>query len=125
MATFANIQNRVEGYLAGADLSAKQYTFVTSDGDEVTTTGAGEAATGVLWNDPESGRAASVVRGGEPMVYAGAAIAVGAEIASDADGKAVTALSTDVILGVARTAATAEDELVTITFYGPSQTVKA
>jgi hypothetical protein len=125
MATFANIQNRVEGYLAGADLSAKQYTFVTSDGDEVTTTGAGEAATGVLWNDPESGRAASVVRGGEPMVYAGAAIAVGAEIASDADGKAVTAVSTDVILGVARTAATAEDELVTITFYGPSQTVKA
>lgn len=125
MATFNNIQNRVEGYLAGEDLSTKQYTFVTSDGDEVTSTGAGEAATGVLWNDPASGRAASVVRGGEPMVYAGAAIAVGAEIAADADGKAVTAASTDVILGEARTAAGAADELVQITFYGPAQTVKA
>lgn len=122
---FANIQNRVEGYLAGEDLSSAQYTFVTSDGDEVTATGAGEAATGVLWNDPQSGRAASVVRGGEPMVYAGAAIAVGAEIASDANGKAVTAASGDVILGEARTAAGAADELVTITFYGPAQTTKA
>lgn len=125
MASFANIQNQVEGYLAGADLSTKQYTFVTSDGDEVTTTGAGASATGVLWNNPALGRAASVVRGGEPMVYAGAAIAVGAEIASDANGKAVTAVSTDVIIGQARTAASAADELVTITFYGKGQTVKA
>lgn len=125
MATFNNILNRVEGYLAGEDLSTKQYTFVTSDGDEVTSTGAGEAATGVLWNDPASGRAASVVRGGEPMIYAGAAIAVGAEIASDAAGKAVTATSGDVILGEARTAAGGADEMVQITFYGPSQTTKA
>lgn len=122
---FNNILNQAETYLAGEDLSAAQYTFVTSDGDEVTATGAGESATGVLWNDPATGRAATVVRGGEPHVYAGAAIAVGAEIASDANGKAVTATSTDVILGEARTAAGGAGELVMITFYGPAQTVKA
>lgn len=122
---FNNIEKQVETYLAGEDLSAAQYTFVVSDGDEVSGVGAGEAATGVLWNDPTLGKAASVVRGGEPHVYAGAAVAVGAEIAADANGKAVTATSGDVILGEARTAAGGADELVMITFYGTAQTVKA
>lgn len=122
---FNNILNEVETYVAGADLSAKQYTFVTATGNSVVATGDGAAATGVLWNDPASGRAASVVRGGEPHVYAGAAIAAGAQVASDANGKAVTATSGDVILGVARHAVTAADELVMITFYGAAQSVKA
>lgn len=122
---YNNILGQAETYVAGADLSAKQYTFVTSDGDEVTTTGAGEAATGVLWNLPTSGDAATVVRGGEVNVYVGTGgLTVGAEVASDADGNAVEATSSDVILGEARTAAAANG-LATITFYGPSQTVKA
>lgn len=122
---YNNILGKAETYVAGADLSAKQYTFVTSDGDEVTTTGAGAAATGVLWNLPTSGDAATVVRGGEVNVYVGTGgLTVGAEVASDAAGKAVVATSTDVILGEARTAAAANG-LATITFYGPSQTVKA
>jgi len=122
---YNNILGEAETYVAGADLTGKQYTFVTSDGDEVTSTGNGEAATGVLWNEPTSGDAATVVRGGEVNVYVGTGgLTVGAEVASDADGKAVVAVSTDVILGEARTAAAA-DGLATITFYGPAQSVKA
>ena len=122
---YNNILGQAETYVAGADLSAKQYTFVTSDGDEVTTTGAGGSATGVLWNIPTLGDAATVVRGGEVNVYVGTGgLTVGAEVASDAAGKAVVATSTDVILGVARTAAAANG-LATITFYGPAQSVKA
>lgn len=122
---YNNILGEAETYVAGADLTGKQYTFVTSDGDEVTSTGNGGAATGVLWNEPTSGDAATVVRGGEVNVYVGTGgLTVGAEVASDADGKAVVAVSTDVILGEARTAAAANG-LATITFYGPAQSVKA
>ena len=49
---------------------------------------------------------------------------MGAEIASDDEGQAVTAVSTDVVLGYARHAAAA-GELVRIDFLGEAQFVKA
>ncbi len=122
---YNNILGQAETYKAGADLTGKQYTFVTSDGDEVTTTGAGAAATGVLWNEPTSGDAATVVRGGEVNVYVGTGgLTVGAEVSSDANGKAVVATSTDEIIGEARTAAAAGG-LATVTFYPVAQSTKA
>lgn len=123
---FNNIHGQVETYTAGADLSAEQYTFVKrASNDTVVQANAGEAAVGVLWNDPASGRAASVVKGGNPHVYAGAAVAVGAELASDDEGRAVTAVSTDVVIGYARTAAGAANELIMIDFLGEAQFTKA
>lgn len=122
---YGNILINNGAYLAGADLTSKIKTFVISDGDEVTSVGSGEAATGVLWNDPNTGEAAVVIRQGEPDVYAGAAIAIGAEIAADAQGRAVTAVSGDVILGEARTATTGAGQLVRITLYPTAQSVKA
>lgn len=122
---YNNLYNQVETYIAGADLSAGQYLFVTSDGDEVSVAGNGDAAIGVLLNNPVAADAASVATGGEPNVYVGTGgLAIGNEVASDADGKAVVAASTDVILGVARTAAAAGG-LAMITFYKPAQAVKA
>ena len=122
---YNNILGEAETYIAGADLTGKQFTFVTSNGYEVTTTGAGESATGVLWNEPVEGDAATVVRGGEVNVYVGTGgLSVGDEVAADADGKAVTATSGDVILGEARTAAAA-DGLATVAFYPVAQSVKA
>lgn len=122
---YNNTQGQAETYLAGADLSGSQYLFVTSDGDEVTVTGAGEAATGVLFNDPVSGDAATVVRGGELNVWVGTGgVAVGDKVASDAAGKAVVAGTGDVILGEVRVAAAAGG-LAMITFYGPAQSVSA
>lgn len=114
---YNNIHGRVETYIAGADLSTKQYTFVVASDANVVTAGAGEAAIGVLWNDPEATRAASVVQGGDPHVYAGEAIAAGVDIASDAAGKAVAAGTGDVILGKTRHAVAAADDLVQINFY--------
>lgn len=121
---YRNIDGQADTYIAGADLSAAQFTFVTSDGDEVTTTGAGLSATGVLWNDPVSGDAATVVRSGEVNVYAGEALAVGDKVASDAAGKAVVAVTDDVILGEVRVAA-ASGVLAQVTFYGVAQSVSA
>jgi len=88
---------------AGADLSAKQYYFVSiaSDG-QVDPTGDGAAAAGVLQNDPSAaGRAAEVCIGGITKVEAGGTVAAGGAVASSATGTAVAAATGDVILGTA------------------------
>ena len=90
--------------IAGADLSALQFTFVTlnSSGQVVGVTAEGGDAIGVLLNKPTSGQAAEV----HPMVgiqkvVAGADLTPGTKVKSDATGKAIlaTAASTDHVLG--------------------------
>lgn len=123
---YNNILGQAETFLAGADLSAEQFTFVKrGTGDAVVQCDAGEGAVGVLWNDPASGLAATVIRGGDPHVYAGAAIAAGAEVTPDDEGRAVTATSTDEVVGFARVAAGAANELVMIEFLKTGQYTKA
>lgn len=101
---------------AGADLSAKQYYFVTvaSDG-QVDPTGDGARADGVLQNDPAAaGRIATVAVAGVSRVTAGDAITRGALVASDASGKAVTAAQNDEILGLALAAAGADGDVIPV-----------
>ena len=127
MAYTANIMDHARKYEAAGDISAEQYTFFKRGAnDTVVQSGAGEAAVGVLWNDPAAaGRMAVVITGGEPNVYAGDAIAVGDEVAADANGDAVTAVSTDIVVGIAREAAGGAGELVRIDFLGEAQYTKA
>ncbi|SCM71512.1 hypothetical protein KL86PLE_100245 [uncultured Pleomorphomonas sp.] len=83
--------------LAGADLSSSQYLFVKLDANaQVVVAGAGEDAIGVLQNKPAAGQAATVRVGGLSKVVAGAAITAGARVASDASGKAKTAVAATV-----------------------------
>mgnify|MGYP000034408268 CR=1 FL=1 len=114
---YNNIEGMVETYAAGADLTTSQYLFVKTDGAGVVVCGAGETAVGVLFNNPAITQAGSVVRGGDPQVYAGTALAAGINIASDANGKAVVADTGDVILGTTRLAAAAGGDLVMINFF--------
>jgi hypothetical protein len=88
---------------AGADLSAKQFYFVSvaSDG-QIDPTGDGLDADGVLQDAPAAaGRAALVAIAGKVKVVCGGVVTRGGPVASDADGKAVNAASGDIILGVA------------------------
>lgn len=112
-------------YTAAGDLSTKQNLFVKrGTGKTIAVAAAGNAAVGVLWNAPAaSGRAATVVVGGRPDVYAGANIADGAEVMSNADGKAVTATSTNTVLGYALHGA-ASGELVQIELLPAAQFTK-
>lgn len=123
---FNNILNNAETYIAGEDLSAEQYTFVQyGTGGEVVQSDAGENALGVLWNDPEEDRAATVIKGGNPHVYVGTGgVSAGDEIASDDEGRAVVAASSDIVVGYARHDA-AVDGLVMIDFLGTGQFTKA
>lgn len=112
--------------VAAADLSTKNKTFVKRvANDEVNTAGAGEAAVGVLWNAPIAADVAWVINKGSPDVYVGTGgVTVGAEIASDAAGLAVTAALGNTVVGIARETAVA-GALAKIDFLGEAQYVKA
>lgn len=91
---------------ANADLSAKQYFFgkvSNSSGiGQVAVCGDGEAAIGVIQNDPSSqGDATTVGISGISKVSAGGTITAGNYVASDASGEAVVAATGDIIAGIA------------------------
>ena len=94
-------------FVAGESLAAAQFKFVTleSDGQVDLADSAGENCIGILLNSPASGAAATVALTGKVMVTAGGTIAAGAAVATDAAGDAVTAASTNIIMGYALEAA--------------------
>lgn len=117
MATQGN-QTR-ESMIAGADLSALQWTFVKMNTTDrtVVAAGAGEAAFGVLINDPTLGNAATVVTVGRVIVEVGTGgLTAGDLVGVDANGEAVTAASADVVVGIALEAKSA-GERATIDFF--------
>lgn len=93
MATW-NSNVELTPFTAGADMSAKQFTFISLDSDgEVVSPSAGAFVDGVLFNNPKTGESASVAikQGQKLKVKCGGNIAAGAEIATDASGAAITA----------------------------------
>lgn len=74
---------------------------------------AGERPLGVATTDFDTGEQASVATHGEILVEAGAAVAAGAEVESDASGRAVTK-TTGVAFGVARDAAAAAGDIIRV-----------
>jgi hypothetical protein len=102
---------------AGGDLSAGQFRFVelAADAQVDLVAAAGGDAVGVLQNDPSAaGRAATVAVLGVSKVVAGAAVAAGARVQSDDEGRALAAASGDVVLGRALTAASAAGEVIEV-----------
>jgi hypothetical protein len=96
-------QQTRESMIAGADISAKQFTFVKMNTNDrtVVSAGNGDAAFGVLINDPESGQAATVVTAGRVVVEVGTGgLTAGDEVGVDANGEAVSAAATDIIVGI-------------------------
>lgn len=79
-------------FVTDDSLSDKAARFVVvGAGGVVTVAGAGVAADGVLRNNPVSGEAPAVGMDGFPYVVAGATLAIGDVVASDANGAAVVA----------------------------------
>ena len=75
--------------------------------------GAGSRVMGVATTNFSAGEFASVSTHGELLVEAGAPIAVGAEIESDASGRAVTK-DTGIAFGVSRDAASAAGDIIRV-----------
>jgi hypothetical protein len=101
-----------------ADFSANQYKIVKLAAGVVALAGAGEAGLGVLQNKPADGgtggRTASVMAYGVSRVLSGAAVAVGAYVTADANGKAVTATTGQNATGIALEAAGGADAIIPI-----------
>ena len=104
MAVMQSRDTRTE--IAGVDLSAAQFKFVTleADGQVDLANAAGEQCYGVCIVGATAGRAVTVVRTGSVMVEAGGTIAAGDPIQCNTDGTALTALTGDVVMGYAKEA---------------------
>lgn len=94
--------------LAAAALSRLRFVSFTGG-----VPAAGARTLGVAEVNADSGEQAAVNTHGELLVEAGAAIAVGAEVESDASGRAVTKAA-GIACGVARDAATAAGDIIRI-----------
>ncbi|MBM96500.1 MAG: DUF2190 domain-containing protein [Oceanospirillaceae bacterium] len=94
--------------VAAADLTRNR--FIGADGDVCA---AGALSPGVCEYDVAAGEQASVNAQGLIIVEAGGAVAAGAEVESDADGKAIT-LTSGKANGQALDAAAAEGDLIRI-----------
>ncbi len=105
--------------VAGADLSAKQYTFVklNSSGEAIAAAAATDIVIGVLQNAPTSGQEAEVLVIGGTKIVAGAAIAEGAQIGTSSAGKAVALTAgtdtTKYVAGTLLTESAADGNIVT------------
>lgn len=100
----AVIQTRdTRTFIAGEDLSAAQFKFVTleSDGQVDLADSAGENCIGVCLVGGAAGAAVTVAISGKVMVEAGGTIAAGAAVQTDGNGDALTAASGDYVMGYA------------------------
>lgn len=104
MATMQSRDNRT--FVAGEDLSAAQFKFVTleADGQVDLADSAGENCIGVLVVEGEAARAVTVALTGSVNVEAGGTVTNGGAVATDATGRAVDATTGDIIMGYAREA---------------------
>lgn len=97
-------------FIAGADLSAKQYFAVKlANTGKVVLAGAGESAIGVVQNTPVAEEASTIMTLGITMAKSGGSITAGQNVTPDAAGKFVVAAGGNAVIGVALTNAVADD----------------
>lgn len=101
--------------VANGDQSANQYRFVKLGTDGIAlNTVAGGACTGVLQDKPTDGNVGAVAYGGVSKMVAGAVVARGANVQSDASGRAIAAAAADFSQGEALEAATVAGDIIAV-----------
>jgi hypothetical protein len=112
------VVENIAGLVAGADLSTGQHKIVklNGSGQAILATVQGEKVTGVLQDKPSAaGQAASVAKTGSvTKVVAGAAVAAGALVMTDASARAITATATNYAFGQALTASSGAGQLISV-----------
>lgn len=99
---------------AAVDLLTR-YRYVTLDNTgKAVLPAAGARVVGTVEEPAKAGRPLTYAIGGRLKVEAGAAIVAGALIQTDATGRAITQTSTNIVLGIARTAASAAGVLIEV-----------
>lgn len=100
---------------AGADLSAKLFYAVkiASDGD-LELAGDGELAVGLITEADTAGNKVTYQYQGIARGYAGGSITAGTKVAANASGQLVTATTGENVIGIAREAATASGQIISV-----------
>ncbi len=96
--------------VGGVDLA--RYVLVTTTGAVVVTTGGTDNPLGVTTQSAESTKLVTLGLGGKFFCTASAAIAKGANIMPAADGKIATHTATNVLIGKALQAASADGDII-------------
>ncbi len=100
---------------ANGDQSANQNRFMLLGADGIAlNTVAGGPCVGVLQNKPEAGKIGTVAYNGVVKVTAGAAVARGVNVQSDATGRAILAVLSDFSQGTALEAAGAAGDVIAV-----------
>lgn len=112
---------KLTNLVAAADLTSSHGKFVKLDanGKVVPVAAATDRAVGVLCNKPKSGQECEIVALGQTKMIASAALAVGTNLATSADGRAAAAAApaagaTVSNYGLVLTSSAAADEWVTV-----------
>jgi hypothetical protein len=108
---------RIPGLIAGADLSANQYRFVkagSAEGEVVAIAAATDRPVGVQLDKPTASKTVDVGSFEITEVIAGAAVALDAEVQTDAQGRAITAVATGYVVGRALTAASDAGDRISV-----------
>jgi hypothetical protein len=106
---------KVVSKITAASFAAGQYRACVLNSSGLAAVPAnGAAIYGVVQNDPLSGESAAIMLDGETKWEAGAAIAAGANVATENDGRCITAATGDVVAGIALTAAGAAGVYITV-----------
>ena len=107
----------ITGVTASANLTGSQFLFASIDGEKaVGVAGNGVSADGVIQNKPDAWQAFALAMAGDTSnVLAGAAVAAGDEVMSNASGEGITlAGSGSVSQGKCLTAVANAGELMTV-----------
>jgi hypothetical protein len=109
---------KIPGLSAGVDLSANQYRFVkpgATEGQVVACAAVTDKPIGVQYDAPNAaGKPIEVAVGPVVEVIAGAAVAYGAEVQTDAQGRAITLAATGTSVGRALQAAGAAGDRISV-----------
>ena len=111
--------NFLQGVKAGEDLTGDEGKAVkiSAANTVILITGATDVAVGVVQSGNTSGKAVNIAAFGQQgEVEAGAAIVAGAELAVNASGQMITAISTNIVRAIAKTAASGAGEFVDVMF---------
>lgn len=108
-------------FVTAADLSAKQFFAAKLDANGEAVLGTdGALCLGAIQNKPILGEAVEFDLDGIVKAVAGAAIAAGAQVASNAAGKFITAVATKNVVGVALQPATGDGSIFAMKVIGLS-----
>jgi len=114
-------------FIAGEDLSAKQYRFVTLDasGLAIMPTAITDKCVGILQNNPVAGELALVMDDGVSKLSADAAIAALALIGTSTDGQGQTAVNTNFVYAYALEACSNANEIISVRVFPGSCVIHA